>query len=61
MTPTAFGGLDDEHPGALSDCGIAGSHRDDVRQLFDNTELLVPIQDADRRQHLNATRSCHRR
>src|SRR6266851_10370872 len=52
--PTAIGRLDDKHPSSLGHRRIARRDGDDLGQLFDNAKLLLSVEHAGRRQHLDA-------
>src|ERR1700682_4234517 len=53
-SPATLGRLGDEHPSALRQLRIAGGVRDDVGQFPDDAQLLVAIEDPDRREDLHA-------
>lgn len=53
-SPTALGRLRDENPGTLGHLGIASGGRNDIGELLDDAELLVAIENADRREDLDA-------
>src|SRR5712691_13386105 len=52
--PAALGRLRDQHPGALGVAGLAGCGGDDFGQFFDDSELLVAVEDVDGRENLDA-------
>jgi hypothetical protein len=52
-SPTALGRLRDQHPGALGQLRLARGS-DDVGQLPDHAELLIAIENADRREDLHS-------
>ncbi len=52
--PAAFGRLGDEHPSPLPVARVTGCGGGDFGQLLDDSELLVAVEDTDRRQHLDA-------
>src|SRR5256886_13657647 len=52
--PATLGRFGDQYPGAIREAWIAGRGNDDLRQLFDNAELLFAIEHADRGEHLYA-------
>ena len=52
--PAAFRRLIDQHPRSIHERRVAGGGGDDVGQLPDDAELLLAVEDADRRQDLHA-------
>src|SRR6266550_3765398 len=52
--PATLGRFGDQYPGAIREAWVAGRGNDDLRQLFDNAELLFAIEHVDRSEHLDA-------
>jgi lipopolysaccharide/colanic/teichoic acid biosynthesis glycosyltransferase len=53
-SPSALGGLCQQHPRSLHESGIARGCRDILGELLDDPELLVTVQHPDRRQDLDS-------
>ena len=52
--PAALGRLGDQHPRPSRVTRVASCGGDDLGQLLDDSELLVAVEDADRREYLGA-------
>src|SRR5258708_28396360 len=53
-SPTAFGLLGQELPGALAKTRIAGGRGNDLRQFVDDAELLLAVENSDWGEHLHS-------